>query len=117
MSYDLVIRSDDQYSQSRPIDEVARVVSAIADVTPNGPDSFMIDRTEAGVWISMDISFAGPDGDRADPPPHERNVIDIHVPAAFFDGSKQRLMDVAASIADRLGWRVYDPQEGVYISR
>ena len=115
MSYDLMIRSDDRYSQSRPVDEMSKVIAAIADVSPNGPDGFMIDRTGAGIWIGMDVSFAGPEGDRIDPPPPDRNVVDMHVPGAYFEKSEPRLLAVAAEIAGRLGWRVYDPQDGMYL--
>jgi hypothetical protein len=115
MSYDLEIRSDDRYSESKPVDEVRRAIAATADVSPNVPDGFMIDRTEAGIWISMDVSFAGADGDRVDPPPPDRNVVDMYVPAAHFDRSQSHLFTVAAEIARRLGWRVYDPQVGRYL--
>ena len=121
MSYDLTIKSDDSYSKSTDLAELKSFIEQIPHVVSNGERGFCyVDGNLYYMEIDLEMVSEESDTieDEPDSPKDRVNCVEGHIPYAFMDEKKvdpDRYLEPLLRIAERLRWRLYDPQEDEYI--
>jgi hypothetical protein len=115
MSYDLEIRSDDDYSQSVPHDSLATFVGKLQKV-----NNFVFEDKKQKLFMNIDLEFMDKDAGESDGEKDKGqvNVIALHIPYAFLhdDNRDTEYYDrIAYPLATHLGWKLYDCQQDDYV--
>jgi hypothetical protein len=108
MSYDLDVRPAASH-QSLPFQEVASVVEAMPGFVQAGPATFVLDRRESGVHLTIDLCAEGED-EAIGQAPAQINVVSLTIPYPFLDKTHQVGVTIAFELADTFGWEVHDCQ-------
>ena len=108
MSYDLTVQYDEDFSESARLGEVMDWLLAQPGVSSNGTDSFVLDLPEKKLWMEMDVAVSDGEGREA-----VFDCIEAHIPYGFL-GEQPELdyFPLLFGLAERLGWQVFDAQEG-----
>ena len=112
MSYDLTIRSDENFSQYKQFGPLADFLSTQPNVKPNGPRGFTF---EQGT-LSMEIDFetASEEGDNSEDEstdPTTFNCVRAHIPYPHLGDNPERdYFPLLRDIAQKIGWKLYDEQ-------
>ena len=121
MSYDLTIKSDDSYSESIDLTELASFIERLPHIVPNGERGFCYSEGER-YYMEIDLEIVSEEGDtiedEPDSPKDRVNCVEGHIPYAFMDEEQvdpDRYLEPLMRIAQHLRWRLYDPQEDEYI--
>lgn len=113
MSYDLTIKSDELYSQSKPLAALEKLISRLPGVKRNGKRSFVLDDRPKR-WMEIDLEAVNEEGDNIedDGKPHLNvNCIRLHIPYKFLgDAIDRDYLPTAFAIAKHAGWTLYDDQ-------
>jgi hypothetical protein len=113
MSYDLTIKSDDLYSQSKPLTTLERLIARLPGVKRNGKRGFALDDRPKR-WMEIDLEAVNEEGDNIedDGKPHpDVNCIRLHIPYKFLGDAMDRdYLPTALAIAKHAGWTLYDDQ-------
>ena len=121
MSYDLSIRSDEDFSESRVFADLAAYLLSLTHVAPNGPRGFALDDPPSR-WMEIDAEYrilGDEERDFDDDPDRiDFNCINIHIPYGHLGPKPERdYFPLIHAIAERIGWPVYDEQSGLVLSR
>lgn len=108
MSYDIEVRSDDDYSREVPRERVAELLRGLG-ARMDSPPGFTIYK-ESGHSIEIDFGHEGAGSSNA------INFVGLGVPYSFLNAAGEKLLTLAFAIAAALEWRVYDPQVGRYLA-
>lgn len=120
MSYDLTIRPDEKFSRSVPRDPLAAFIAQLPFVCHADRSQFVLDEKPKR-WMEISLETVDADGSRIEKDGETcdtTNCIRLHIPYAFF-GKRPELdyFPTAFTIADHLGWSLYDEQSGENIPR
>ncbi len=111
MSYDLIISSKRPCGQRVSLGRVISLIESECSFNGKAP-GFYYDDKEEGIYFEIDLSLVDSDGEIIDAAGNGMiNQIEIHVPGANFERSISMAEEVAASLARRLTWQVYDEQK------
>jgi hypothetical protein len=116
MSYDLEVRGDQVASASALLEDVAAIAGAVPGMQRRGRTSFVLHRSETGVHVNLDLGYQS-GGDADGVVVDEVNVASLQVPYQFLEESGSIAVALAFQIADRFGWRVFDPQRDTTLFR
>jgi hypothetical protein len=118
MSYDLRIRSDDQYSHSTSFDELYSFIASLPHMSLNGDTGFIYGDSQK-YHMEIDLEFANAEGDCEPPRDNIINCVNCHIPYVFLvtedDSDPAIYFNVCRTIASHLKGRVYDLQLDKYI--
>jgi hypothetical protein len=118
MSYDLTIRADDRYSKSAPVGPLSQFIGQLTYIRANGDRGFAWE-APPDRWMEIDLEVVNTEGDNIEEKGRtypEVNCVSLHIPYGHFDDSRERpYLPVARTIAEHLGWKVFDDQKGRYI--
>jgi hypothetical protein len=107
MSYDLEVRSDDRYSQSKPSELATTLLRKLGAQVGNDGSAIYQDENR-GHTIEIDFGDDGPGKGTI-------TFIGFGLPYAYAATGGSTLMELAFAVAADFGWRVYDPQLGRYV--
>jgi hypothetical protein len=117
MSYDLKIKSDDRYSESVDQADLASFIEQLPHMVP-AIKGFRY-RDGESYYMEIDLEIVDEEGNtiRGMPgsPKDRVNCVSGHIPYAFMDEDQvntDRYFEPLMKIAQRLRWRLYDPQIG-----
>ena len=111
MSYDLTVQYDEDFSESARLGEVMDWLLAQPGVSFYGTDYFVLDLPEKTLWMGMDVAVSDGEGREA-----EFDCIEAHIPYGFLGEQPERdYFPLLFGLAERLGWQVFDAQEGAAI--
>jgi hypothetical protein len=115
MSYDLQIRSDDDYSKSVPYGSLATFVSKLPKVK-----NFVFEDKKQQLFMNIDLEFMDKHAGESISGRDEGkvNVIALHIPYAFLhdDNRDTEYFDqIAYPLAKHIGWKLYDCQQDEYV--
>jgi len=117
MSYDITIKSDDNFAESTDKKSLASLLQNSFQMTKTGT-AFRFGSAAGPVYFEVDAYLVTPEGDwQTDGESTGVNRIDLHVPGAFFEASHRQAVEIAGAIAKGLGWKAYDEQTGEEIQR
>ena len=121
MSYDLSIRSDEDFSESKVFADLAAFVLSLPHVVPNGPSGFALDDLPSR-WMEIDAEYRISDDEERDcddsPDRIDYNCISIHIPYGHLGRRPERdYFPLIHIIAEKIGWPVYDEQSGLVLCR
>jgi hypothetical protein len=116
MSYDLQIRSDDEYSRYAAVKPLAKFIASLPGVRPNG-QSFMVNQGPHYMEIEFEVVDAdGEDIEEYGKEYPEINAVRFHIPYPHLGEAPERdYFPTVYAIAKFLGWRVFDDQRGEYL--
>ena len=117
LSYDLDVRADAEYSRAVPLAEMASFVQSLPGVTAIGPRSFVLDRHDAGIYVNIVLVHQSGEEEDPVPEPDDVNSAGLHVSYSLLAKSGPVALEMAFQIAEKLGWRVWDPQGDCDVSR
>ena len=106
MSIELEVRSDDDYSRRVSRDDVAEFLRG-AGAEPQSDQLFLYLKGKRRVEIEL--------GRPPEEPPGLVSWIGFRVPAGARADSAEVSLRIAVSLAQRVGWRAYDPQRDDYV--
>ena len=113
MSYDFTLRSDETYSQFKPLAPLAAFLATQPHVRLNGVRDFLLQDDRR--WMEIDIETVNEGGDNIedDEPtdPATFNCIRAHIP--YGNLGKQPEIDylpLLESISQQVGWELIDEQ-------
>jgi hypothetical protein len=109
MSYDLEVRSDDDYSQSELRERVRAFLESQGAQAAGDPAFMFYDDPSKGHTIEIDLGYEGTSD------PEMVNFVGFGVAYAFLSATGRKVLELAFAVAAHLGWRVYDPQAGRYL--
>jgi hypothetical protein len=119
MSYDLTIAKDQKFSASTRLSDLAAFLRNIDAMQPNGDRGFVYEPS-AQRHMEIDLEVVSDEGDNIEEVStdcSEINCIRLHIPYPMLGDSPQRdYFPLAFTIAEHLGWTVYDDQSGESIS-
>jgi len=123
MSYDLEVRSDDEYSQTTNREEIARFLKDQFGVREIDPRCLILESPSDRQHIEIDLELVALNatpGTRGEEYARKRpgliDSVSVAVPYSYLATSGDRALDICFAVAARLGWQVFDPQGGVYRS-
>jgi hypothetical protein len=112
MSYDLSIRSDDRFSQFKPLAPLASFLAAQPNVKPNGNRGFALE--DGDRWMEIYIETVSEEGDNIEDEstdPETFNCIRAHIPYPRLGKQPQRdYFPLLRSIAQHVDWQLFDEQ-------
>jgi hypothetical protein len=115
MSYDITIRSDENYSEKTDPESLRAYLRSIPDVEPNGKIGFLYGRSKS-LYMELDLEEVDPEGDWIEES-EQVNCISVHIPYAFLTTENQNLyLSVVLHIAHHLNWQAIDAQTGSRIA-
>jgi hypothetical protein len=117
MSYDLEVRSDEHYSKSVALAQMASIIAALPGVRGIGATSFVREDRPAGIHVYIDLAQDSGFEESRDGQRGEINSIGLSVPYPLLDRSSPVAVDLAFQMAEHLGWTVFDPQSDTTLSR
>ena len=110
MSYDLTIKPDESFSRSISLRSLDEFLNRIEGVVKSGCRcSYNYGDPAGPVFIEIDADMANLDGDSI-LDNNSCNRVLLHISAAFFESSQLKALELARSIAQELGWIIYDEQ-------
>lgn len=107
MSLEYEVRSDDDYSRDVPTSVVRELLRASAQLSEGLDGSFLHERE--GYLLEIDF---GAETINAD---DRVQWISLRVPAGARLSSATRAIEIGGRLAQDLGWRLFDPQSGLYV--
>ncbi len=117
MSYDLTIRSEDDYSRYAKVEPLAAFIATLPEMRPNGEGFTFGD--DASRYMEIDFEAVNEDGDNIEEHGkdyREINRVALHIPYSMLGNQPERAyLPTAFAIANYLGWRVFDEQRGEYL--
>ena len=112
MSYDLTIRSDESFSEFKPVAPLAAFLGAQPKVKPNGDCGFAFEDGEQ--WMEINMETVNEEGKTIGAESNGAetfNCIRAHIPNACVGREPERdYFPLLRSIAEEIGWSVYDEQ-------
>ena len=109
MSLDLEVRSDDEYTKAAQRELVVACLQEELRARDAAKDFFVYDRD----GCLVEITIGHEDSQAA--APEVVSWIGVRVPAGASFKSGDAAYRLSMAIAQRLGWRVYDPQRDDYV--
>jgi hypothetical protein len=120
MSYDLTIRPDEKFSRSVPREPLSAFISQLPSITRAARPQFVLEEKPKR-WMEISLETVDADGNIIEEEGgtyDTANCIRLHIPYAFLGTRPERdYFPTAFSIADHLGWSLYDEQSGEDIPR
>ena len=119
MSYDLIARSDNSYSNKMSREQVHEEIGNLPDIKINGNSGFLLERGD-DMWMEIDVSLVSEEGDCID---NNSQTATPEVNCIFFQialtTEKPMLscIDIALDIANAIGWELYDAQADELVIR
>ena len=109
MSYDLEVRSDDQYSRSESRERIVSFLQSLGARPTDPQGTFLLyNAPDEGQRIEIDLGYeGGGNGERV-------NFVGFGVPYPFLEASGTKVLELAFAVSSHLGWRMYDLQSGRY---
>jgi hypothetical protein len=109
MSLDLEVRADDSYTRSVDLKTAARLLVDLG-ARKESERLFVVADWARHVRVEIELVWEGPEAAAS----RNVNAIGFRVPAAF-SAKAGVARSLAASLAHRLEWQVYDAQVGEYV--
>ena len=109
MSIELEVRSDDSYSRTASRDTITTLLVEGWGATRES-DNFFVCRRD-GCLVEVDLGRPDPPADKAD----ALQWVGFRVPAGAKLASAEKSLQMAVAVAEHVGWRVFDPQDGRYV--
>jgi hypothetical protein len=114
VSYDLEIRSDDNYSQSVAYAKLSKFVAKLPQVSKGA-----FQDQQKDLFMNIDLEFVSTDDPEVSVSAREKgvvNVVRLHIPYSKLHDTNDDMIyfDVAEKIASHLGWKIWDCQQGCY---
>jgi hypothetical protein len=106
VSLDLEVRSDDDYSKTVHRDAVTAFLLGEWHVTSKSDALLVYD--QEGCWVEISLG-------QTDSQPDVLQWVGFRVPAGARFRSGEVSLRIAMGVAQRLGWRVHDPQRDDYV--
>jgi hypothetical protein len=113
MSYDITIKSNDGYSQYAGLQEFNKIIGDMDGIA--GKERHFNYEDSTGGRFEIDVSMVRAGGELQDEHSNRFNAIAIHIPAVFFESSEKKALEVSRVFADRLKWKIFDEQSGIYL--
>ena len=116
MSYDLTIRSDEQYSRRSAKGPLMAFIAGLANVKASGSKGFVLDDGPRR-WMEIDLEVVSEEGDNIEESGEEYpevNCLRLHIPYAYFRNNtfNHDYLPTALEIARHLQWTLTDDQTG-----
>ncbi len=116
MSYDLTIRSDENFSGSYLFTNLAAFISTLPHTESNGDKGFALnDPPDRWMEINAEFRIFGDDERDFDGDPNRTdfNCVSVCIPYGSLGRQPERdYFPTAFAIAEHIGWPVYDEQLG-----
>lgn len=128
MSYDWLLHSDKRRSKTHPKESIRTYLLGLSEMRPNGSGAAYGD-PNGSICAFFYLEYVTPEGDDLPslremkfpglPPPREEekthvNQIHVSIPAAHVEETRDAIYNPILLLSEFLGWRVFDPQEGMY---
>lgn len=120
MSYDLIIRGDDDYSKYTGLEDLESFIENLPQIIPNGERGVCYQDGD-DYHMEIDLDLVSDEGDiiadGADSTIDKINCIEAHIPYAFLNEKVDfnRYAEILVQIAEHLKWQLYDPQKDEYM--
>lgn len=112
MSYDLEIRSDDEYSRAVQRDQVIQILEEFG--SRRQMDDYLVFEDSARKQ-HIEIDLGASDAEAKPVAGDMVNFVGLGVPYPYLEASGPKALEIAFGVAARLGWRVFDPQADSYL--
>jgi hypothetical protein len=109
VSIELEVRSDDGYSRTASRDTITTLLVRDWGVTRQSDDLFVCRKD--GCLVEVDLGRPDAPADKAD----ALQWVGFRVPAGAKLASAEKSLQMAIAVAEHVGWRVFDPQQGRYV--
>jgi hypothetical protein len=110
MSIEYEVRYDDEYSRHAPLDRARRLLVDRHGARTRSATDLVYDQDKCSIEITLIPSDTG------DPGGTLIESVGFRVPAGAKGQSVDRAVEIAFALAKELGWRLFDPQSGSYIT-
>jgi hypothetical protein len=115
VSYDLIVRADEEFSKSTAFGPLADFIEMLPNIRPNGSTGFVLDDPPKR-WMEIDLEGDFPEEEAMEAikeGPGRVSSISLQIPYAHLGDAPERdYFPMALAIAKFVGWPLFDAQTG-----